>query len=298
MSLVKFTDKDHKYLVDGIQYTSASGLFKKFQEPFDRDNKTLMKATRPYLKKEVYDKVKKQARDRAKKFMKIVKDDNLLTKGQFEEVKKKAKEYADQWTQAGIEGSSFGTERHSEKEKIDVERGWSMNPYTEKKTLIPDHYYKMREKYSDLDNVSMADDLSEIPDGYYPEFLVHWHPWKTAGQADKAYIETVNGVRYLDLDDWKTDKKIKTKGFFNKNTGMQKLLYPLDHLPDCNRYIYEIKISFYAYMCEMHGLTPRNLGCTHLVYNKERTKEIGQKLYHLTYRRWECEQMIKDFLKK
>lgn len=295
MALVEFTDKDHSYLCNNIKYTSASGLFKNFQQPFDSPNKTLMKAYGELLDKQKVNSVRKKTRDYPHLFVQEI--EKSVDQGIIEEANKIAKEYAKQWSKAGVEGSSFGTERHSEKEKLDIDRGWSLNPYTDKKIQIPDHYYKMREKYSHLDNVSMADDLSTLPDGYYPEFLIHWHPWETAGQADKAYIETVGGVKYLDLDDWKTDKKIKDKGFFHKYRGMQKLLFPLDHIPDANRYIYEIKISFYAYMCEQHGLVPRNLGFTHLQYNKDRTKEIGQKLYRLMYRKWECQMMVKQFLK-
>ncbi len=126
-----------------------------------------------------------------------------------------------------------------------------------------------------LENYSLMlnqDLLNHLPDGYYSEFLVsmdnrninnkHYPDLFIKGQIDKLYIETdpVTKVRYVDIGDYKTNKKIDKKGMFLRALGeTQKMKGILDFMDDCNYNHYTIQLCIYAYMLEQAGFTIRNI---------------------------------------
>jgi hypothetical protein len=98
---------------------------------------------------------------------------------------------------------------------------------------------------------------STLPDGVYAEILVKNHKLKMSGQLDYTFIETINGVRYIDIDDYKTNEKLT---FSNQ---WQTFKAPLDFLEHHKFNIYRIQILLYAEMFRAYGYVPRNLTLTY-----------------------------------
>lgn len=98
---------------------------------------------------------------------------------------------------------------------------------------------------------------SYLPDGVYAELLVKNHKLKMSGQVDYTYIETIGNVRYVDIDDYKTNEKLT---FENK---YQRFKAPLDFLEHHKFNIYRIQILLYAEFFKAYGYTPRNLSLTY-----------------------------------
>jgi hypothetical protein len=102
-------------------------------------------------------------------------------------------------------------------------------------------------------------DIAKLPDGVYPELRLYLHKYKLAGTADKIVIETINGIRYVDVFDHKTNsKELSKKGFKG-----QTMLYPLNYLQDAEYYHYEMQLNIYAWILEQYGYVVRNIEIFH-----------------------------------
>lgn len=139
--------------------------------------------------------------------------------------------------------------------------------------------------------------LADLEDGLYTELLLWDDAWKLAGQSDIVVITTEGGVRYVDFDDHKTNKKIDTKSYRNKQGDYKMMLSPLSHLMDCHLQHYELQMSIYAYMMERNGYVVRSLQFTH--YGHEYFDELlggmvtpDPVVYKLTYRKKEVLAML------
>lgn len=73
-----------------------------------------------------------------------------------------------------------------------------------------------------------------------------------------------------------------------KLEGTKTLTYPLDHLIDCTYTKYQLQVSLYAYMMELHGYVPRTLGFYHYKNYDVSTK----KVVTFKYLREECKQIL------
>ena len=89
----------------------------------------------------------------------------------------------------------------------------------------------------------------KILEGVYPEHLVYLKSAGICGQAD--VVEVVNG--YININDYKTNKEIKEKGFTNWEGITNKMFRPLNHLDDCNLNHYNLQLSIYAYIIKKHN---------------------------------------------
>jgi len=89
----------------------------------------------------------------------------------------------------------------------------------------------------------------KLVDGVYPEHLVYLKSIALCGQAD--VVEVVNG--YININDYKTNKEIKKKGFTNWEGITNKMFRPLNHLDDCNLNHYNLQLSIYAYIIKKHN---------------------------------------------
>ena len=96
-----------------------------------------------------------------------------------------------------------------------------------------------------------------LPDGIHPEVILSNHEYQLSGQADYVYIETINGIRYIDIDDYKTNKKL------TKENKFQTFLTPLDFLEHHKMNIYRLQINLYAWLAEQHGFVVRDLTLTY-----------------------------------
>ena len=100
-----------------------------------------------------------------------------------------------------------------------------------------------------------------LPDGVYLELRVWLMRYGISGSIDKVYITTgENGVRYVDIEDYKTNESLDFRSFYNRKTGERKMMkYPIGHLEDCNWNHYQLQLSMYAYILEHYGFTVRSL---------------------------------------
>lgn len=114
--------------------------------------------------------------------------------------------------------------------------------------------------------------LTNLPDGIYPELKVWSHKWGVAGRSDKVVFKTVDAksqvtdwsgwspsilndynIRTASIQDYKSNRFIRTRGWLNKDGSRQMMKYPLEHLEDCAMVHYELQLSEYQVMLEEHG---------------------------------------------
>jgi ATP-dependent exoDNAse (exonuclease V) beta subunit len=88
-----------------------------------------------------------------------------------------------------------------------------------------------------------------LSNGVYPEHLVYLKSVGLCGQAD--VVEIVNG--YININDYKTNKEIKEKGYTNWEGITNKMFKPVNHLDDCNLNHYALQLSIYAYIVKKHN---------------------------------------------
>jgi len=98
------------------------------------------------------------------------------------------------------------------------------------------------------DGIKLAPE-QKLFDGVYPEHLVYLKSAKLCGQAD--VVEIVNGV--ININDYKTNKEIKEKGYTNWEGITKKLYNPVSHLDDCHLNHYSLQLSIYAYIIKKHN---------------------------------------------
>lgn len=118
----------------------------------------------------------------------------------------------------------------------------------------------------------------KLTDGVYPEHFLYLPSMKIAGQSDKV---TVAGGR-VDILDYKTNKEIKTQGFKNYEGITQKMLFPVNHLDDCNLNHYTLQLSIYMYIILKHNplLRAGNLTLQHIIFEEEFDKDpYGYPIY-------------------
>lgn len=105
--------------------------------------------------------------------------------------------------------------------------------------------------------------LNNYPDGIYTELPICHHGYRIAGKPDKFAFETILGKRYVDIDDYKTNKKLRTHSFKYADGTYQMMKAPLEHLMDCEMVHYTLQLNLYALMFRYHGFIPRNLKLIH-----------------------------------
>ena len=134
----------------------------------------------------------------------------------------------------------------------------------------------------------------DLENGIYPEFLMSYvtpEGLRIAGQAD-LIVKNGNDISILD---WKTNKEIKKRSFFNKakkkNVTMK---FPLNNIEDCNYQHYTLQLSLYAYILQQ--LNPefniKELKIVHIA------RDGKQTVYDLQYRRDDVIRMLKHYAKE
>lgn len=147
--------------------------------------------------------------------------------------------------QAGFEGRTKGTARHTALEKIDRERGRA--------------FYDLNSTWWPIGKASEEDDEyiywpkgpAELTPGYcYLEIGLCMD--FLAGTADSVFTVDYKNQLYVSVKDHKTDKKFRS-------TGLRKMLYPVDDLDACEFNKYSLQLSLYALMFEKHGYFVKDL---------------------------------------
>jgi len=109
----------------------------------------------------------------------------------------------------------------------------------------------------------------KLSDGVYPEHLVYLKSVGLCGQAD--VVEIVDG--YININDYKTNKEIKEKGYTNWEGITSKMFKPINHLDDCNLNHYSLQLSIYAYIIKKHN---PSLKIGKLTIQHVKFKQIGE----------------------
>lgn len=293
---ILFNGKHHTYTTGKkIQYSSVSTLIGKFKQPFDGEYWSKYKAYEKLLTTAKLRELRKEGRFE-------LGDSNLFPwlnnfvdpKEADKEIKAVLKDWKHKKDTSIIKGNNY----HDFKEKQSIEMGYVINPFTNIKFNTVESTIVEIKKGIEYRKPAF-DSLKDLQDGYHPELILWNNKYKLAGQADRIFVETINGLKYVSVDDFKTNGKINlTNGYWkhDKETGKKSfvgsyMLAPVDHLQDCNYNHYRLQISTYAWMLEQEGYIVKDVAFTHL-----------NEMYRFAYMKEEVEAMLgvipedKDYL--
>ena len=186
-----------------------------------------------------------------------------------------------------------------EKRERACERGTKIHRDYELKTLASD--YSALADYDIPKFVNggsfKVDTSNRIQEGHYvlPELLLSRvsedRVLRIAGQAD---LIIVSGTDVYILD-YKTNKKIETKSFFDrKKKKSAKMKYPLNNLDDVNYFHYEMQLSTYAWMIEKNNPNLKVKGLYLLHHDHSDNKTV----YQCEYRKADVERMLAFYKKE
>lgn len=111
------------------------------------------------------------------------------------------------------------------------------------------------------------------PDGIFTERLLWHHGYGIAGRCDKVIFESISEGnaqewftqpgRYAHLEDYKSNRRIRIRGFQYKDGTHARMLAPISHLEDCEFVHYTLQLSLYQLMLEYLGFKPGQRIITH-----------------------------------
>jgi len=258
-----FSKKDHRYISGDQVFTSVSKVLSKYKNEFNHDHWSTYKALETLIPD--FKTFKKGWNIDTSDFIEFASQHVDSEKLSLEKSK-----ILNSWEDANLKSINKGNQYHERREAMSYEQGFEVNPFTGGK-------FQITESPSG-EKTNLISNLYNLQDGFYPELLIWNSDTLIAGQADKVFIETVGDNRYVDIDDYKTNKQIKKSSYKN-----QKMKPPLSHLMDCNYTHYNLQISFYAWMLEEFGFHVRNLSFHHF-----------NQMYKLKYLRSEVKAIAKN----
>lgn len=213
------------------KFISVTTLIEKFGQPFDKDFWSAYKALEKLISKSDFD-IEKKSLLNTKKFNKTILeaydiDENLFNKEQ--------QAILDAWDEENRHSCERGTKIHAELE----------NSFYKKGKNIDLSKYQIGGKFECLKDHTALD----LENGVYPEYLISRvsddGKLCIAGQID-LLIKKGNKII---IGDWKTNKEIKMKSFYDRNTRSSvKMKFPLNNLDDVNYWHYTLQLSTYAWM--------------------------------------------------
>ena len=259
------------------KFTSVTTMIHSFTQPFDKDFWSAYKALEKLLPADEW-KIEKPSLLNTKKFDKSILELHSISEDDFN---KEQQGILDAWQEENFKSCERGTKIHA-----DLENSF----YKKKKNIDISKFqiggtFECRKDYTDLD----------LENAVYPEYLIHRitpdGKLCIAGQID---LLVKKGNKII-IADWKTNKKIDTKSFYNKLTkSSTKMKYPLNNLDDVNYYHYTLQLSTYAWM--MQRINPdfeiEDLVLVHFDHQDNMT------VYHLPYLKDEVEKMLYFYKKQ
>lgn len=244
--MITFQKDSHIYRSGDIKYISVTSLINNYKNQFDSGFWSTYKALERLIGKEDFKEMRRHRDFKSPSFIEwacsFVDHNDLL-----KTITIIQKEWDDERDTAAEKGSYY----HIVKEKQAYNDGYTINPFSGKKV----HTAVGKPPPGKKESTVM--DLWDLKDGYYPELMLWNHAYRIAGTADKVFIETIENRRFVDIDDFKTNKEIK------KTNSYEKMKTPLGRLDDCNYNHYRLQICTYAWMLEENGYKIRNVSFTH-----------------------------------
>ena len=277
---IAFIEETHKYFdVTNPEavFTSVTTMIHSYTQPFDKDFWSSYKALEKLLPKDVWN-VEKKSLLNTKKFDKVLLELHNISENDFN---REQQLILDEWDNENHKSCERGTKIHA-----DLENSF----YSKKKDISLSKFeiggkFECRKDYAKLD----------LENGVYPEYLISRvsedGKLRIAGQID-LLVKMGNKIT---IADWKTNKKIETKSFFNSKTKTSvKMKFPLNNLDDVNYWHYTLQLSTYAWMIQK--LNPEfeieDLVLVHFDHSDNMT------VYHLPYLKNEVIKMLSHFKKE
>lgn len=121
------------------------------------------------------------------------------------------------------------------------------------------------------------------------ETIIYSEELKIAGTVDllDQYGDELN------ILDYKTNKQLKKTAFYSKETGYSKMLYPINHLMDCNFIHYSLQQEIYGLILEQYGYWVNE---KILLYINPKTRKIEE--HPIEPLRKEAQDIISHFFGK
>ena len=277
---IGFNEAAHKYfdLTDpSIKFTSVTTMIEEFAQPFDKEFWSAYKALEKLLDADSW-RLEKKSLLSTKKF-----DNSLLELYDIDInlFNKTQQGILDDWDAENRRSCERGTKIHSELEN---------SMYKAKRNINLSKYQIGGRFECQKDRTTL-----DLENAVYPEYLIHWDSpsgkLHIAGQID-LLVKKGNSIT---IGDYKTNKKIETKSFFDsKIRSSVKMKFPLNNLDDCNYYHYCLQLSTYAYIIESYNpdFTIEELVLVHFDHQDNMT------VYKLPYLKKEVERMLSFYEKE
>lgn len=274
---VIYSDDQHVYVdkSDNKPYISVTTLIHNYINEFDAAFWSAYKACEALVDPEIF-KVIKSVLLTTKKW-----DPQLIEKLGIdaEEFLNKRTEILQSYETEKIKSCERGTKIHAQFENL-----YYQSEEQELKKFGLGGKFTCKKGYYQLD----------LEKGVYPEFLISLKSqdnWlRVAGQID-LLIKDGNDIY---LADYKTNKEIKQKSYYNKQTKKYQMMkFPLNNLMDCNYYHYCLQLSLYAYLLQQinPNFNIKRLTLIHVDHN-DRVIE-----YECAYLKEDVERMLKHYKK-
>lgn len=276
---VAFNEENHLYwnVNDNEKYISVTTLIHRFTNEFDKEFWSAYKALEKLLSKDSWN-IEKKTLLNTKKFNKEILSLYNISENDFN---KEQQNILDAWDEENRNSCERGTKIHADLENSFYKAGKNVNL----QRFGIGGKFECKKDYSELD----------LEYGVYPEYLISRTSddgvLKIAGQVDLI----VKSGNEITICDWKTNKKIEQKSFFNTKTkSSTKMKYPLNTLDDVNFYHYTLQLSTYAWM--LQKINPefviKDLIIVHFDHNGNQT------IYHCDYLKNEVERMLYFYKKE
>lgn len=277
---VAFVEETHKYFdvtQPEKQYVSVTTLIHSFTQPFDKEFWSAYKALEQLLTKESW-AIEKKSLLNTKKFDKSILDLYSIAEDDFN---KEQQSILDEWDTENRRSCERGTKIHAELE----------NSFYKKAKNIDISKFQIGGIFECIKDKTELD----LENGVYPEYLISFdssdNKFHVAGQID---LLVKKGNKII-IGDFKTNKKIEQKSFFNTKTKTSvKMKYPLGNLDDVNYWHYTLQLSTYAWMIQKKNpeFEIEDLVLVHFDHSDNMT------VYHVPYLRDEVTKMLAFYKKE
>ena len=277
---IAFVEETHKYFdvtnPDAV-FTSVTTMIHEYTQPFDKEFWSAYKALEKLLTKDVWN-IEKKSLLNTKKFDKVILELHDINEHDFNKVQQTI---LDEWDEENRKSCERGTKIHADLE----------NSFYNKKKDIDISKFEIGGKFvCDKGRTEL-----DLENGIYPEYLISQvsedGKLRIAGQID---LLVKKGNKII-IADWKTNRKIETKSFFNNKTKQSvKMKFPLNNLDDVNYWHYTLQLSTYAWMLQKYNpeFEIEDLVLVHFDHSDNMT------VYHLPYLKEEVVKMLNHFKKE
>jgi hypothetical protein len=277
---IAFVEETHKYFDvtnPNAVFTSVTTLIHNYTQPFDKEFWSAYKTVEKLLPKDAW-VIEKKSLLNSKKFDKQLLEAYDISESDFN---KEQQVILDAWDEENRKSCERGTKIHA-----DFEHSF----YAKKKDIDISKFEIGGKFICEKDRTAL-----DLENGIYPEYLIHRisedGKLRIAGQIDLL----VKKGNKITIGDFKTNRKIETKSFFNQKTKQSvKMKYPLNNLDDTNYWHYTLQLSTYAWMIQKYNpeFEIEDLVMIHIDHSDNMT------IYHLPYLKDEVIKMLNHFKKE